>query len=83
MKAYIKGNWKLLRLPEPMGSGNWELYDLENDPAEATDLSAQFPEIKRQLIEEWNQYASQNEVHDHKGHFDELYRLNYMPEEND
>ena len=83
MKAYIKGKWKLLRLPEPMGSGNWELYDLENDPAETTDLSAQFPEIKMQLIEDWNQYAIQNEVHDHQGHFDELYRLNYMPPEND
>ncbi len=83
MKAYIQGKWKLLRLPEPMGSGEWELYNLENDPAEATDLSARFPEIKRQLIEKWNQYAAHNEVHDHKGHFDELYRHNYMPEEND
>jgi arylsulfatase len=83
MKAYIKGNWKLLRLPEPFGTGNWELYDLKNDPAETTDLSAQFPEIKTQLIEEWNKYAVHNEVYDHKGHFDALYRKNYMPEEND
>lgn len=83
MKAYIKGNWKILRLPEPFGTGNWELYNLKNDPAEATDLSAQFPDIKSQLIEEWNNYAAHNEVHDHKGHFDALYRLNYMPKEND
>lgn len=83
MKAYIKGNWKLLRLPQPFGTGNWELYDIKNDPAESTDLSAQFPEIKSQLIEEWNKYAQHNEVYDHKGHFDALYRKNYMPEEND
>lgn len=83
MKAYIKGKWKLLRLPEPMGTGNWELFDLETDPGEATDLSAQYPDIKRQLIEDWNHYARHNQVHDHKGHFDELYRLNYMPAEND
>ena len=83
MKAYISGNWKLLRLPQPMGSGNWELYDLKNDPAEATDLSEQHPEIKARLIGEWNKYARYNEVFDHNGHFDTLYRINYMPEEND
>ena len=83
MKAYIKGDWKILRLPQPMGTGNWELYDLKNDPAEANDLSSQFPDVKRQLIEEWNIYARNNEVYDHKGHFDALYRKNYMPEEDD
>lgn len=83
MKAYIKGDWKLLRLPQPFGTGGWELYNLKNDPAETTDLSVQYPEIKTQLIEEWNKYSQHNEVYDHKGHFDELYRKNYMPEEND
>ena len=34
-------------------------------------------------MEEWYKYAEHNEVYDHKGHFDELYRLNYMPEEKD
>jgi len=83
MKAYIKGNWKILRLPKPFGTGDWEIYDLKNDPAETTDLSADFPELKKQLIEEWNKYARQNDVYDHKGHFDSLYRKNYMPDVND
>ena len=83
MKAYIKNDWKLLRLPEPMGTGKWELYNLKNDPAEAIDLSKQFPDIKSELIEEWQQYAEYNNVYDHKGHYDELYRKNYMPEEDD
>lgn len=81
MKAYIKGNWKLLRLPQPMGSGKWELYDIEKDPAETTDLSAQYPEIKEQLTKAWNEYAIKNQVHDHNGHFDSLYRKSYMPKE--
>jgi len=83
MKAYIKDNWKILRLPEPFGTGDWELYDLKNDPAETTDLSLQYPEIKTKLIEQWKKYAEHNEVYDHKGHFDALYRKNYMPAEND
>lgn len=83
MKAYIKGNWKILRLPLPMGTGEWQLYDIEKDVAETTDLSAEFPEIKKDLIKEWNNYALKNEVHDHKGHFDALYRKSFVPKEND
>ena len=77
MKAYIKGNWKILRLPVPMGSGNWELYDLANDPGETTDLSSKFPEVKEQLIKAWMEYAKHNSVYDHQGHFDSVYRKNF------
>ena len=77
MKAYIKGNWKILRLPEPMGSGQWELYDLEKDPGETTDLSGQFPDIKNELLKAWGEYSIQNSVYDHKGHFDSLYRQSF------
>ncbi|RIW12407.1 arylsulfatase [Algoriphagus lacus] len=77
MRAYIRGNWKILRLPQPMGSGDWELYDLEKDPIESQDLSKQFPEIKEELIQAWKEYAKNNAVHDHQGHFDSLYRVNY------
>jgi arylsulfatase A-like enzyme len=83
MKAYIKGKWKILRLPQPMGTGTWQLYDLEKDPAETTDLSSQFPGIKEQLIKDWNNYALQNEVHDHRGHYDSLYRKSFIPQEKD
>jgi arylsulfatase len=77
MKAYIKGNWKILRLPMPMGTGEWQLFDLAKDPGETTDLSAQHPEINEQLINLWMEYAKQNEVYDHKGHYDSLYRKNF------
>ena len=80
MKAYIKGNWKILRLPQPMGTGAWQLYDLEKDPAETTELSAQFPDIKSQLMLDWNDYALKNEVYDHRGHYDSLYRKSFVQE---
>ncbi|OGU66309.1 MAG: hypothetical protein A2W30_03370 [Ignavibacteria bacterium RBG_16_36_9] len=83
MRAYIKGNWKILRLPQPMGTGEWQLYDLEKDPAETIDLSAKFPDIKEKLVNEWNDYARQNEVYDHRGHFDSLYRKSFFIEEKD
>lgn len=80
MKAYIKDNWKILRLPQPMGSGTWELYDLDTDPAEAVDVSDQHPELKAQLISEWEEYAKKNDVHDHQGHYDKFYREQFTPE---
>ena len=79
MKAYIKGNWKILRLPFPFGTGEWQLFDLEKDPTEANDLSQQFPAVKTDLIAAWNLYAKQNDVYDHKGHYDSVYRKSYSP----
>ena len=83
MKAFIKGNWKLLRLPQPFATGQWELYDLEKDPGETTDVSSRHPEIKEQLIKEWNEYSKKNDVYDHRGHYDSLYRKSFSPDKDD
>lgn len=77
MKAYIQGKWKILRLPVPMGTGDWELFDLEKDPGETTDLSDRHPDIKNRMIEAWQEYARQNDLYDHKGHYDSLYRRSF------
>lgn len=77
MKAYIRGNWKILRLPVPLASGDWQLYDLSKDPGETTDLSAEFPEIRQELISLWENYAQANTLHDHRGHYDTVYLKAY------
>jgi len=64
MKAFISGPWKLLQLPEPFGTGDWQLYNLEKDPAEMTDLSAEFPDDRKKLIALWEQYRQDNGVLD-------------------
>jgi arylsulfatase len=74
MKAYIRDDWKLLRLPEPFGTGDWQLYNLAEDPGEIHDLSDDFPDVKAAMIEAWKGYAETNQVYDHKGRFDALYR---------
>ena len=66
MKTYIKGNWKILRLPIPFATGQWHLYDLEKDAGETTDLSAKFPQVREELINDWINYTKQNEVYDHR-----------------
>lgn len=57
MRAYIKDEWKIINLPVPFGSGDWQLYNLAEDPAESTDLSEQFPEKRNKLITAWEEYS--------------------------
>ncbi|HOX81753.1 MAG TPA: arylsulfatase [Chryseolinea sp.] len=77
MKAFIKGKYKILRLPQPFSTGVWQLFDLENDPAETNDLSDKFPEVREDLINDWMKYSKLNDVFDHNGHYDSLYRKSY------
>ena len=60
--AVRKGDFKLLWLPEPLGNDDWQLYDLSKDPGELNDLSQQFPEIRSDMIEIWDQYATETGV---------------------
>lgn len=62
MDAYRKGDWKVLRLPEPYGNGDWQLYDIATDPGELHDLSAEFPERTKTLADAWEAYAMMNGI---------------------
>jgi arylsulfatase len=59
-------------LPKPFGTGDWQLYNIENDPGEVNDLSQQFPAKRDSLINNWIQYAKENDVVNHKGYYDLL-----------
>lgn len=56
------GPWKLIHMPEPYGSGDWQLFNLESDLAESQDLSDEHPEVVGQLLKEWDEYAKANNV---------------------
>ena len=49
-------------MPEPYGSSDWQLFNLESDLAESQDLSDKHPEIVGQLLKEWDEYAKANNV---------------------
>jgi len=64
LKAFIDGDWKVLWMPEPMGKGDWELFNIKEDPAELRDLSTERPQKRNELVDQWKQYEKDNGVLD-------------------
>ena len=53
-----KGDWKIHWANEPWGKGDWELYNLHEDPTELTDLSQREPEKLAEMLTEWSAYMN-------------------------
>jgi arylsulfatase A-like enzyme len=64
MRAYFDGNWKALWMPEPFGTAEWELYDLQKDPGELNDLGKEHPQKLAELVARWELYKIENGVLD-------------------
>ena len=64
LKAYIAGDWKILWMPPPVGKGDWELFNLREDPGEMNDLSKLHPERVEEMAALWEQYRIDNNVLD-------------------
>ncbi|RMJ16837.1 hypothetical protein CDV36_003478 [Fusarium kuroshium] len=58
-KAIRKGNWKAVWISAPRGKDEWELYDIEKDPSELSDLATERPDILEEMIFHWEQYYSE------------------------
>lgn len=57
--ALYRGNWKISRIPMPLGDGKWHLYDLATDAGETTDLSDAHPELFQDMLNEYLSYAGE------------------------
>ena len=55
-KAVFKDNWKARMLQKHYGNSQWELFDLSKDITESRDLSNQYPDILKELINDWDNY---------------------------
>ncbi len=64
LKAYFAGDWKILWMPKPFGTGEWELFNLKEDPAEMNDLSEQHSDRLEDMVARWEQYKKDNGVLD-------------------
>lgn len=61
-RAYREGQWKITWMHKPFGRDDWQLFDLNDDPAEVNDLSREHPDVRARLIAGWDDYAKANNV---------------------
>jgi arylsulfatase A-like enzyme len=61
-RSITQGDWKLLLMEPPWGNGEWELYNLKNDPAEQHNLAASKKDRLQTMIELWKKYESENGI---------------------
>ena len=61
-RAIRQGEWKLLWLCKPYGTGGWQLFNLKDDPGETNDRIAAEPAIAHALMKRWDDYVSTNNV---------------------
>jgi arylsulfatase len=60
--AVRKGDWKIRLLEQPYGNGEWQLFNLKNDPTERHNLAQQEPDKLADLLTEWDTYVRENGV---------------------
>ena len=57
--AVWMGDWKAVRNFQPVGDGQWHLFNLTSDIGENTDLAAKHPDILEKLISEYAKFAQE------------------------
>ena len=62
MSTYRSGAWKINKLPIPYGTGKWQLYNLQNDLSEQTDLADKNKDKLNELIDKYAVYATKNGI---------------------
>jgi len=61
-RAIRQGDWKLLWMCPPSGTGQWQLYDLKTDLGETTDLAEEKPDLRDRLKAHWDEYTLRNNI---------------------
>jgi arylsulfatase len=58
----VNGSWKLVRLPTPAGTGQWQLFNTVNDPGELNDLAKKQSKKLSEMLMLWQQYIDENKI---------------------
>jgi len=61
-RAVRQGDWKLRWQFKPYGKGEWELFNVAQDPAERKDVAAQNPGKVKAMTALWDDYVKANNV---------------------
>lgn len=58
----FEGDWKLVKNLPPYGNGNWQLYNLKDDPGEVNDLSGSEPQRVASMLVKYQAFAIAEKV---------------------
>ena len=58
--------WKNWKAVWDQNVKQWELYDIDKDRSETTNLSETHPEILQQLVDKWHEWAAAHHVYPKK-----------------
>lgn len=53
-----KGDWKLVSITPPFGTGEWQLFNVEEDPGEQNDLAEEYSDKVNKLAGYYREYAA-------------------------
>jgi len=54
-RMYRNGKWKIVRA----NAESWELYDMENDPSETSNLAKEYPEILNETLKKYETHKKE------------------------
>jgi len=54
-----QGDFKAMKVPEPYGTDEWKLFNVQDDPGETQNLSGKMPKKLQTLKAAWERYASE------------------------
>ncbi|CAH6723379.1 hypothetical protein CLIB1444_14S02740 [[Candida] jaroonii] len=66
-QAIRKGHFKAVYIPQPLGTGEWQLFDLKKDPGEINDLASTNNDKLQELLEHWSTYVAETGLVDATG----------------
>jgi arylsulfatase A-like enzyme len=61
-QALRQGDWKIRWQWKPFGTGDWELFNLANDPAERNNIAALEHNKLTAMLGLWDEYVAENNV---------------------
>ncbi len=61
-RAIRQGDWKISWHYQPLGTEDWQLFNLAEDPGEQYDLTDKYPKKRKELIALWGEYVKTNGV---------------------
>lgn len=78
-QAIRKGKFKALFIPKPMGPDRWQLFNLQEDPGETTDLAEQNPAKLKEMVDHWSTYVAETGLVECADDFYEKFEGHYEP----